>query len=257
LARRAPSGSFAGVSGDKSQFTRLSATEIVQTAERLAKRIKARFPNAGLAEVAAELAAVARRSGADAGRLAEPNRLIRISVAAVLLAGVVVAAYVATSIRLGHVDNDASSVVQAIEATVNVVVLVGIGVLALTQMEARWKRRRALTSLHRLRSLAHVIDMHQLAKDFATTDRSVVAEGAEPALSPAELERYLDYCTELLSIVGKLAALYAQSCQDKGINEAVSDIEVLTTNLSRKIWQKIALVRPLPLAGDNGVAQIE
>ena len=54
-----------------------------------------------------------------------------------------------------------------------------------------------------------------------------------------QLTRYLDYCSELLSIVGKLAALYAQSLPDSVVVAAVNDIETLTTGLSRKIWQKI------------------
>lgn len=234
--------------GDGSLFTRLDATEIVETTEQLAQRIKARFPESGLGQVAGELASVAGRSEADAALLAKPNRLIRVLVGVVLLTGVLSAVFVAASIHIGRVANDASSLVQATESAMNIVILVGVGVLALTQLETRWKRRRALVSLHRLRSLAHVIDMHQLAKDFINP---ALADGLEEdpqerLLSPAQLVRYLDYCTEMLSLVGKLSALYAQSCQDGTITEAVSDIEVLTTNLSRKIWQKIALVEPLP-----------
>ena len=54
---------------------------------------------------------------------------------------------------------------QAVESTMNIAILVGLGVIALTRLESRWKRGRALASLHTLRSLAHVIDMHQLTKD--------------------------------------------------------------------------------------------
>lgn len=46
----------------------------------------------------------------------------------------------------------------------------------------------------------------------------------------------------MLSISGKLAALFAQSVNDEVVIEAVNDIEELGTNLSRKIWQKIAMI---------------
>ncbi len=49
----------------------------------------------------------------------------------------------------------------------------------------------------------------------------------------------------MLSITGKLAALYAQSVNDDVVVEAVNDIEELGSNLSRKIWQKIMLIRRL------------
>ena len=58
-----------------------------------------------------------------------------------------------------------------------------------------------------------------------------------------ELIRYLDYCSEMLSLTGKLAALYMQDMRDPVIIEAVNEIEDLTTSLSRKIWQKIMILQ--------------
>jgi hypothetical protein len=56
------------------------------------------------------------------------------------------------------------------------------------------------------------------------------------------LQRYLDYCSEILSLIGKVAALYAQSLPDDVIVSTVNDIESLTDGLSRKIWQKIMIL---------------
>ena len=86
--------------------------------------------------------------------------------------------------------------------------------------------------------------MHQLTKDPA-----VAVENFKPtAHSPVritnrqDLARYLDYCSEMLSITGKLAALFAQSVNDEVVIGAVNDIEELGSNLSRKIWQKITMI---------------
>ena len=46
----------------------------------------------------------------------------------------------------------------------------------------------------------------------------------------------------MLSLVGKLAALYVEKFDDGVALAAVDSIEDLTTGLSRKIWQKITLV---------------
>jgi hypothetical protein len=46
----------------------------------------------------------------------------------------------------------------------------------------------------------------------------------------------------MLSLSGKLAALFAQSVNDEVVIEAVNDVEDLGSNLSRKIWQKITLI---------------
>lgn len=57
-----------------------------------------------------------------------------------------------------------------------------------------------------------------------------------------ELSRYLHYASEMLSLIGKIAALYVQHFDDAIALEAVDDIEDLSTGLSRKIWQKIAML---------------
>jgi len=75
-------------------------------------------------------------------------------------------------------------------------------------------------------------------------DRSTAPATVFPdrPLSQAQLARYLDYCSELLALISKLAALLAQRQQDVVVLSAVNDIEALTSGLSRKIWQKITIL---------------
>jgi hypothetical protein len=103
-----------------------------------------------------------------------------------------------------------------------------------------------LDALHRLRSLAHVIDMHQLTKDpTVILDTHKTPASPERTMSQFELTRYLDYCSEMLAMVGKLAALYGERMRDGVVIDAVNDIETLTTSLGRKIWQKITIISAL------------
>ena len=76
-----------------------------------------------------------------------------------------------------------------------------------------------------------------LSDDFKPTEHSPVR-----ITNRQDLARYLDYCSEMLSITGKLAALFAQSVNDEVVIGAVNDIEELGSNLSRKIWQKITMI---------------
>jgi hypothetical protein len=100
--------------------------------------------------------------------------------------------------------------------------------------------------LHQLRSIAHIVDMHQLTKD---PDRMLHPQ-ADTHSSPArvwtreQLGRYLDYCSELLSLCSKTAALFVQRFNDGLVLQSVNEIEDLTSGLSRKIWQKITLLGP-------------
>ena len=62
-------------------------------------------------------------------------------------------------------------------------------------------------------------------------------------MTPFELGRYLDYCSEMLSLTAKLATLYVQHFDDAVAVASSNEIEQLTTGLSRKIWQKIMILR--------------
>ncbi|MGB5052164.1 MAG: hypothetical protein WBO46_24660, partial [Caldilineaceae bacterium] len=61
-------------------------------------------------------------------------------------------------------------------------------------------------------------------------------------MSRFELTRYLDYCSEMLSLIAKLAAMYAQETQDAVVLAAVREIQDLGSGLSGEVWQKIILL---------------
>ena len=88
--------------------------------------------------------------------------------------------------------------------------------------------------------------MHQLTKDpesyFAPGQHTATVRRAMTAF---ELNRYLDYCSESLALVSKVAALYVQHFQDPVLLDAVDDVEDLTAGFSRKIWQKITILENL------------
>jgi hypothetical protein len=147
-------------------------------------------------------------------------------------------------IPLNQVGRAATLSVETLEAAINTALLAGVGLLALVRLEARVKSRRVARGLHGLRSVIHVIDMHQLTKDpvALSPDFHPTATSPRRDMDAVALSRYLDYCSELLAITGKLAALYAQAVPEEGVASAVNDIEVLGASLSRKIWQKITLI---------------
>jgi hypothetical protein len=226
-------------------YRTLDATQIVKTLQRLEARIKERFPGSGLVEVCHDLVAIAETTQLRSRTIAAPNLALRAAIVAAIAAGIAGLAYVALSIKVQVVGTaEIFGIFQGVEAAMNIVVLVGAALFFLITLETRIKRHRALRDLHVYRSIAHVVDMHQLTKDPAF----VLGRGAPTAASPKrtmtrfELTRYLDYCSEMLSLTNKLAALYAQNLPDTVVIDAVNDIERLTTNLSSKIWQKITIL---------------
>jgi hypothetical protein len=226
----------------------LDSQRVVETIAKLQKRITERFPSAGLGAVCGELLAVAGESSARAQRIARRHVLLRLGLFVLSAGGVGLLAWVLSQLDFSRTAADSVyTVFQGIEAVANLVVLTGGTLLFMITIEQRLKRRRALAALHELRAIVHVIDMHQLTKD-----PTIVLQGAHPtAASPRrsmtqfELTRYLDYCAEMLALIGKLAALYAERMRDGVVIDAVNDIENLTSGLGRKIWQKITIISAL------------
>ena len=131
-------------------------------------------------------------------------------------------------------------------------VFLGLSIFFLLTVEGRFKRRAALRALHELRSIAHVIDMHQLTKDPEQLLSPAMAIASSPSrgMTRFGLARYLDYCSEMLSITNKVAALYVQYLDDAVVLSAVNNIQSLATGLSAKIWQKIVILDTLALHVD-------
>jgi len=227
-------------------YRRLDAAHLLTSLVRLDGRIRDRFPDAGLARVCQDVITITRDNSARAAAIGRRNFWLW---AGIVLVFVVTGSVILRLLNLvdftkSNPDN-VYTLVQGLDALIHIVFVLGGAIFFFVTMEDRWKRQRALKALAELRSIIHVIDMHQLTKEPA----SILVGGAptpnspKRTLTPFQLGRYLDYCSEMLSLVAKLAVLYAQSHPDPVIVDAVSDIERLTANLSQQIWQKIMLIQ--------------
>lgn len=236
-----------------SQYTELNVSRILKTLDTLGRRIQERFPDSGLSQVCGELKLVGAEVEQLIERLREPIWLVRIAVFSgigLLALFVILTVYWSTKVSIEI--SGALDLIQGLESAINEIIFLAIAIFFLGSLESRIKRYIALSTLHRLRSISHVIDMHQLTKDPAHLLVEMQSKVYEPKRfkNAFELNRYLDYCSELLSITSKLAAIQAQYLNDSVVLNAVNDIENLALGLSNKIWQKIMMLDMVAL-GDN------
>ena len=230
----------------------LDTHAVAITIERLCRRVEHRFPQSGLARVCRELDRIGDHTKERARSLVKPIIALRVAAAVLVIVILGGLGFTVLSLRSPTEQWSLGQFIQVLEAGINDVVLVSAGVFFLVTAETRIKRRRALAALHELRVIAHVIDMHQLTKD----PEWLLGRGPESGLVPArtmsrfELSRYLDYCSEALSLTAKIAAIYAQSFDDEVSLRAVQEIEGLTNGLSRKIWQKLMILHMVNEATD-------
>jgi len=226
----------------------LEAAAVREVVVELEARIAARFPQRGLRQVAKDLTLLVDTVETSTTETQGRVRLARIAsrvVMALILGGTLVALAFAFKDAIVNPEGDIRSsldVLPLIETTINDIVYAGIAVFFLYSFPERVQRGRLLNLLHQLRSTAHIIDMHQLTKDPEQLKGSFVPSTASRPLelNRDEMERYLDYCSELLALVGKTAALCAEESRDDVVLDTVSTVETLCVGISRKIWQKIS-----------------
>lgn len=225
---------------------------VIETIERLVARIFERFGDCGLYRVCVELRAIAKEDTRRAISIGRGYIGLRALVFATIAAGLAVLGWMLSLIDFTNAAADnVSSAAQGIEAAANLTILAGAAVLSLLKLEERLKRRRALAALHELRSIVHVIDMHQLTKDPSKFVVRANTPSSPPlVLNRFQMTRYLDYCSEMLSLTSKVAVLFGQSLDDQAVADVVSDIERVSSGLSQKIWQKIVILQELRTAPD-------
>ncbi len=227
-------------------YHQLDARCIIETVDALYRRVSERFPDSGLSKLVNELCGVANRTTERIEWIRRPNYWLRIA------AGILIAAVLAIlELMLLNLNQfwvkDFLSFIQMLDSSLSSLVFIGATILFFITWEKRIKRTRALEAIHELRAMAHIVDMHQLTKD---PDRYLLrgpdtASSPKRSMTPFELNRYLDYCSEALALISKIAALHVQGFQDEVVLEAVDDVEDLTASLSRKIWQKLMILQHL------------
>jgi hypothetical protein len=230
------------------KYSTLNPERLQETQRKLAKRIETTFPTSGLKNVAAELVGMVQEAGVRSAAIRRPNWPLRVAVVLLALGALGLILRLATSLQVKTDLKDAMGLFTFVESALRACFFFGAVVLFLVSLEIRMKRRRALSALHELRAMAHVVEMHQIAKDPVGLLRGSPpkpGDKEQTTKTSEELNRYLNYCNELLSIISKIAALYVQDFPDVPTVAAADQVENLCSGISQRIWQKITVLDQL------------
>lgn len=224
--------------------TILISEEIQKTIDKLYLRINDRFPESGLSKTCQALHKISLETNTTLEWITCPNYLIRFSAYLIISIIVFGSLYSVSNIELCEDSLGLADLVQMVGSALEGLAIAGAGVIFIVTFENKRKRTKVISSVNRLRSVAHIIDIHQLTKDPEAMKKAAVptVNSPERKLNNYELSRYLNYCSEMLALTSKLGFLYVQKFPDSIATDAVNDLEKLTTDLSRKIWQKIMLI---------------
>ncbi len=230
------------------RFRSLESNKIIHTITELHDRICQRFPKSDLAAVCEELMVVAKETEAKSQAVNAPNYPLRAIILVLIAIVGTLIYYVVRAIQLRPSEADLFGLFQGLEAGTNLIIFSSVAIFFLFSLESRMARTRALSDLNELRSIIHVIDMHQFSKDPSELLSADSTEG----MSRTDLTRYLGYCSIMLSLGAKLAALYAQKMPDAVVIDAASDLQNVAGGLSLKIWQKISILESYEETREKG-----
>lgn len=224
-------------------YRSLNADKVVETAQKLTRRVSERFTDSGLASVCAEIAKVAQEARERAEEIRKPITwlwFVKITLFCSLAGALLVIMAKLAWVRIPNVV----AFIAFLEQALAILVYLSAAVVFLFSIEGRIKRTRALTALHELRSLVHVLDMHQLTKDPERLLKMGPTTASSPTfnMTPFELGRYLDYCDEAMSLLAKIATIYAQEMSEPTALATVDQVESLAASYSQKIWHKLEIL---------------
>jgi hypothetical protein len=203
----------------------LDPNKLINTSAALTAWIDKDFNHAHLARVAANVHRLTQEAVVTAERIRRPIWPLRIGIWGLILAFVAGAVHQLVTHRLDEI-------LRFLDETKGAALYIGVFLLAFITLEVRFKRRRALRAIGELRAVAHIVDMHQLAKD------QTIEEFREHT-TPEKMESYLHACIALLALLSKIGQLYVEHFPDTVATQSVNDFEMITTGLSNKIWMKI------------------
>jgi hypothetical protein len=230
----------------------LLSSELLKTCQRIHNRIHDRFPEAALSTTCDKLIAIARESDKTIAWIKRPNYFIRILPWIVVGVIVIFLIRLWIALKITFSGMNAADFCQMVDAAFSTMAILGAIGIFLATLETKRKRNRVINSVNKLRCIIHIIDAHQLTKDPQSMAEKKTEHSPERVLSEYDVGRYLDYCSEMVSVASKISFLYVQDFDDPIANEAVNDLEALATGLSSKLWQKITMIQRDRIGRQNG-----
>jgi hypothetical protein len=219
--------------------------KLMDTIERVVAQIETEFPRADLLQVGRSVLEQARKAEARSSLIQKTNPWLRIGIVLVLALGFTAAFFVVQKIRRFPDTGDLFVIFQGLEAVLNVVILSGAAVFSIVTIETRWQRKAALKEINATISLIHVVDMHQLGKHAIIAEmRSATQDDLlkDGYYTLAQINRYFDFCSELMSLAAKITLIYEEKLADTVITDAATAAAQLATALSNETYQKMILM---------------
>lgn len=206
---------------------KLNPVKLIETSKALAAWVVAEFPGTGLSKISEEIEKLTEEAVCTAEKIRRPNIYLRIGIIGIITAIVSGIAYHTYTHTLDEIIGFGKGF-----GFLGVYLLTAL--VFLVTLEIKWKRIKAIKAVREVQAMAHIIDMHQLAKDS-----EIEKFRKDPVLFKEKIMGYLHACTALLSLTSKIGELYIEHFPDEVAVRNVNEFESVCNGMNSKIWQKI------------------
>jgi hypothetical protein len=217
----------------------LELVRIIDAIERLTLRVHDRFPESSLMRICIELKVLGSKAESNIIEIGKPIIKYRLLFYILIIVSLLSIVYTINLVSINELPRTFQTFISTTEALLNEIVMIGAAFYFLGNFENNIKQKRSLKLLHELSVVIHVIDMLQLTKDPTTISNQSTPNSPDRNYNKYELIRYLDYCSEALSLTSKIAACYGINSNNHVVLDSINNIEILCSSISSKIWQKI------------------
>jgi len=228
---------------------RLKHQIIIDRIETLSFRIHDRFPKSSLKEhsfLFLQFAKVFRDNIAQAKNLSKWFWLWK---AMLIVVSISLSIYLLIILRTElSLPSAETSSLNILDACFNMSFLFFGFLYFLSTLDKWYTRKRISVLLIELKNFIHVADMHQINKDPNHFHDDYIKSENSPTkkLTQFELQRYLDYTSEFVSLASKLSCLVLNKFNDdQEIMSRVNEVVLLCNGITHKIWQKIIILNTL------------
>ena len=219
---------------------RLKHQIIIERIETLSFRIHDRFPKSSLKEHSFLFRQFAKEFNDNIKSINKLSRWFKVWKILLIIVSVFLSSKLLLLLisQLSEPTNSEGSI-PILDACFNMSFLFFGFFFFLMRLDTWYTRKKISLLLIELKNFIHVADMHQINKDPNHSHDDYIISDNSPSknLTKFELQRYLDYTSEFISLTSKLSCLILdKSHADQEMISRVTEVVILCNGINQKIW---------------------
>lgn len=218
---------------------------LINHIKTLSSRINDRFPNSSLNQYTSDFYIFSTRFRDKTCKIHKTSERFLIGKIFLICISIFATGKLFYTVNL---NQDLTSFISQLDAVCNIIVVFSALFFTLYSLDKSYSRNKISQLLIELKNFVHVADMHQINKDPNHLKDDYIKTENSPSkkLNKFELQRYLDYTSECISLASKLSCIILDYFpNDQEISLRINQFNIMCDGITTNIWQKIIILNSL------------